>query len=74
MLSLPTQTGRNGVPCKTAELLNEAKKKKEIFFEKACEFKKKLYFCSRLPRQPQGTKGKRNKIVRHVHRHIGLTA
>jgi hypothetical protein len=29
----------------------EEKKINEFFLKKACEFKKKLYFCSRLPGQ-----------------------
>jgi len=46
MLSLPTQTGRNGVPCKTAELLNEAKKKKEIFLKKLVRLKRSCTFAA----------------------------
>ena len=36
--------------------------KKKNIFKKACEFKKKLYFCSRLPGQPLGLKGMRKSI------------
>ena len=47
MLSLPSQTERNWGLKSWKETLVSWKKKKEIFFKKACRFKKELYFCSR---------------------------
>jgi len=52
----------------------KSKNKERNFFKKACEIKKKLYFCSRLPGQPLRQKRGAENKVRYVHRHIGLTA
>lgn len=49
ILSLPSQTGRLGSSEKVLKTGNrEVLEKENFFFEKACGFKKKLYFCSRF--------------------------
>jgi hypothetical protein len=74
-LSLPSANG-------PIEGLEEAKKGKEIFFQKACLIKNNCYFCTRFDKQPydfnrrfiKGTETSSVETRRHVHRHIGLTA